>query len=234
MGLFGNDIRSLGTHAMKAQVIIGIACGMVGHISVAAAQSNVDPASKMSWSENCGYMNWFSAGTPAGALGVRVELAAGYAEGFIWAENVGWINLGRGGPYANTTGQNSGVNVNSLTGALTGFAWSENAGWINFSGGAMASPSNAARVDVAAGRLRGYAWGENVGWINLNAIPNGQHVKLVLCPADMNRDGGVDSDDVVVFFGFWDAGSVGADFNGDSGVDSDDVIDFFEQWDAGC
>jgi hypothetical protein len=50
----------------------------------------------------------------------------------------------------------------------------------------------------------------------------------------MTRDGGVDSDDVVVFFGFWDAGSVGADFNGDSGVDSDDVIDFFEQWDAGC
>jgi len=200
----------------------------------ALAQSNVDPASKMSWSENCGYMNWFDAGTPTGIQGARFDLAGGFAQGFIWAENIGWINLGNGGPYANTTGQNSGVNINPATGALTGLAWGENVGWINFSGGALATPSDPARVDVSAGRLRGYAWGENIGWINLDVLPVGQHVRLLICPADINGDGGVDSDDVIEFFALWDVGNIRADFNADEGVDGDDVIAFFTRWDQGC
>jgi hypothetical protein len=52
--------------------------------------------------------------------------------------------------------------------------------------------------------------------------------------ADFNGDGGIDSDDVIGFFGAWDAGNPDADFNGDFGVDSDDVIGFFARWDRGC
>jgi hypothetical protein len=54
------------------------------------------------------------------------------------------------------------------------------------------------------------------------------------CQADFNGDGGVDSDDVIVFFGAWDSSDPAADFTRDGGVDSDDVIAFFSAWDAGC
>jgi hypothetical protein len=52
------------------------------------------------------------------------------------------------------------------------------------------------------------------------------------CPADWNGDGGVDGDDVIAFFGEWDANN--ADYNGDGGTDGDDVIAFFADWDSGC
>lgn len=54
------------------------------------------------------------------------------------------------------------------------------------------------------------------------------------CVGDFTGDGAVDSDDVIAFFGAWDAGLSGADVTRDGGVDSDDVILFFARWDAGC
>ncbi|MFZ4575161.1 MAG: GC-type dockerin domain-anchored protein, partial [Phycisphaerales bacterium] len=54
------------------------------------------------------------------------------------------------------------------------------------------------------------------------------------CAADFTADGAVDGDDVIGFFGAWDAGELAADFNGDGGVDGDDVIAFFGAWDSGC
>ena len=54
------------------------------------------------------------------------------------------------------------------------------------------------------------------------------------CSADYNADGGVDSDDVIVFFSAWDVGEVRADYTADGGVDSDDIIAFFSDWDTGC
>lgn len=53
------------------------------------------------------------------------------------------------------------------------------------------------------------------------------------CPADFNRDGGVDVDDVVAFFGSWDSGTTTADVNRDGGVDGADVEAFFQYWEAG-
>ncbi len=160
----------------------------------ALAQSNVTPAAKSSWSENCGWMNWHDAGTPTGQQGAFLDMNAGFATGFVWAENLGWVNLGNGaGPYANTTGLNSGVNINTGTGALTGMAWSENAGWINFAGGALATPPNPARLDTTTGRLRGFAWGENIGWINLDLADDGLGKFVGVAPAgcdsiDFNND----------------------------------------------
>ncbi|MFN9992391.1 MAG: serine hydrolase, partial [Phycisphaerales bacterium] len=55
-----------------------------------------------------------------------------------------------------------------------------------------------------------------------------------VCRADVNRDGGVDGDDVIEFFTWWDVGTGAGDFNRDGGIDGDDVIEFFARWDFGC
>ena len=169
--------RGVLPRALRAGVpsVLGLALPALG-------QSDIDPADKFSWQENCGWMNWRDAG--GGAQGVRDR--ATYLSGFIWSENAGWINVGNGAPadgvaYSNTTGADFGVNIGP-DGNLSGFAWGENVEWINFNGGAMASPPQPARFDPAAGRFRGYAWGENIGWINLDLVAPGQFVKRVCYP----------------------------------------------------
>jgi hypothetical protein len=69
---------------------------------------------------------------------------------------------------------------------------------------------------------------------NSCASVTSQAATLTVCPADYDCSGGVDSDDVITFFGDWDASNIRADFNRDGGVDADDVIGFFGRWDAGC
>lgn len=54
----------------------------------------------------------------------------------------------------------------------------------------------------------------------------------VRCRADIDRSGGIDSDDVIAFFSLWDANQM--DYNEDGGTDGDDIIAFFADWDAGC
>jgi probable HAF family extracellular repeat protein len=56
----------------------------------------------------------------------------------------------------------------------------------------------------------------------------------VSCAADWNHDGGIDGDDVILFFQQWDENDIGADFTADGSVDGDDVIGFFGRWDLGC
>ena len=53
------------------------------------------------------------------------------------------------------------------------------------------------------------------------------------CPADFNRDGGVDGGDVVDFFAAWEGGESSADVNEDGGVDGSDTDVFFAAWEAG-
>jgi hypothetical protein len=61
-----------------------------------------------------------------------------------------------------------------------------------------------------------------------------QPAELAVCPSDVDCSSGSDGDDVLLFFGWWDAGDPLADFNADGSVDGDDVIAFFGRWDAGC
>ncbi|MFZ4573884.1 MAG: GC-type dockerin domain-anchored protein, partial [Phycisphaerales bacterium] len=77
--------------------------------------------------------------------------------------------------------------------------------------------------------IRVGGFGNRAGMIQLNVS-----ACTPACPADYNHDGGVDGDDVIAFFGDWDAGNNAADFNSDGGVDGDDVIQFFGHWDSGC
>ncbi len=130
-------------------------------IGLILGPSNIDPVNKWSWGENIGHMNWRDA--DSGNQGVVVN--ADHLEGHIWAENIGWINVGNGGgPYTNTDDTNYGVNILG-DGSLEGYAWAENVGWINFDTSATTNP---AEYDAGAERFRGYAWGENIGWINLD------------------------------------------------------------------
>ncbi len=157
--------------------------------SPALAQSSISSTNKFAWNENCGWMNWRDSGAPAGAQGARV--ASTYLAGFVWCENVGYLNLGDGTPgvtgahYTNASGQDHGVNI-LAGGDLAGYAWGENIGWVNFGTAPAVPPAQRARLDSAARRFRGYAWGENTGWINLDDATN--FVGLG-CYPDCNGDG---------------------------------------------
>ncbi|MHC4698637.1 MAG: hypothetical protein ACYTFA_18045, partial [Planctomycetota bacterium] len=137
---------------------------VVAVVGSVLAPSNIDPTHKFSWSENTGWWNWREAN--GGAEGVLV--GDEFLTGYVWGENMGWIDVGAGdGPYANTTGLDFGVNVLG-GGDLDGYAWSENRGWINFGWAASTANPERARFDSSANRFRGYAWAENDGWINLD------------------------------------------------------------------
>lgn len=203
---------------MKTRSTLGLTFFVLLLAPLAHAQSNVDPTDKWSWSENCGWMNWYDAGDPDGARGVVVEPT--HLRGFVWAENIGWINVGNGsGPYLNTTGTNYGVNIDP-DGTLWGYAWGENIGWINFEGGAMATPANPARIE--GGRVRGYAWGENIGWINLD--DNNAFVAFEApCQGDINADGTVDLADLNLVLANFGTATSSGDANGDGQVNLADL-----------
>lgn len=168
------------------------------------APSNVDPARKLAWQENCGWLNW-RHGAPMPADGVRVTDT--FVAGFIWAENVGWINLGNGSPldgvhYPNdpTDSTTFGVNADPNTGDLSGLAWGENVGWISFDTQAALGPyRQQARLDVCENRLLGYAWGENIGWINLDDAMHFIALGPVCVPGDIACDGVITLSDYETF-----------------------------------
>lgn len=82
--------------------------------------------------------------------------------GYVWLENVGWVQLDYDGVAGatNTTSTNWGV-INDGNGNLGGYAWGENIGWINF------HPTNS-QVIISGGNFSGYAWSENIGWIKFD------------------------------------------------------------------
>ncbi|VAX39033.1 hypothetical protein MNBD_PLANCTO03-264 [hydrothermal vent metagenome] len=54
------------------------------------------------------------------------------------------------------------------------------------------------------------------------------------CMADFNRDGVVNTLDVIDFFDAWAIGDPSADLNGDGSVDTRDVLTYLNAWTVGC
>ncbi|MFZ4572790.1 MAG: immunoglobulin domain-containing protein, partial [Phycisphaerales bacterium] len=108
-------------------------------------------------------------------------------------------------------------------------------------GGGTVSGANAVRL-VIAGSQPADAGVYTCLATNLCGEDLSEPISLVVAPrcpwsggcfADYDASGGIDSDDVIVFFTDWDGGDACADVDGSGGVDSDDVIAFFTAWDGG-
>jgi hypothetical protein len=128
------------------------------------AQTTIDPTNKYAWGANIGFTNWRPSDVDGVAIGDN------FCSAYIYAANVGWINMGSGSPangiqYSNTSAADFGVNC--MAGAsgeknLRGFAYGANIGWVNFED--IGNP----RVILSTGQLRGFVYSANCGWINLD------------------------------------------------------------------
>lgn len=138
-----------------------------------SAADTIDPAddgSQFAWSENAG---WFNA-EPLSDGGPGALVWQFRAEGWIWAENIGWISLSCGNTQSCQTVDYEVTNDGA--GNLAGFAWSENAGWVSFACEntlSCATVDYRVVVDPATGELSGWAWSENLGWISFSCINTG-------------------------------------------------------------
>jgi len=111
-----------------------------------------------------------------------VTVASDKITGYVWTENIGWINL------SPTT---AGV-TNDVSGNLSGWAWGENVGWISFS---CENTSSCGNVNYGVtidfdGLFNGYAWGENIGWINFELVSQTDSVVLTSWgTGELDQDG---------------------------------------------
>ncbi len=123
-----------------------------------ASVFNIDNTNKWAYGTNIGWLNFKDSNG-------GMQVFSDHLEGYVWAENVGWIRLGTyesGGThtYANDAAGTYGIN-NDGCGNLSGYAWGTNIGWVNF------NPSDSqVTIDPLTGDFDGYAWAENVGWIH--------------------------------------------------------------------
>jgi len=125
-----------------------------------SAQSTINTGNRFAYGANIGWQDWRVDGANGAVLGEYV------CTGYIYAANVGWINLGGGIPangihYQNNSASDFGVNHDGL-GNLRGYAWGANIGWVNFEN------QGAPRLDLGTGKLIGSIYSANVGWISLS------------------------------------------------------------------
>jgi hypothetical protein len=133
---------------------------LVSTVAVCSALSTINPANKYACGANFGWMDWRGDANSGAVIGEYV------CSGYIWAANVGWINLGNGAPtngirYQNVSANDFGLNHDGQ-GHLRGYAYGANIGWIHF------EAIGATKVDLKTGRLGGYAYSANCGWISLS------------------------------------------------------------------
>lgn len=71
-------------------------------------------------------------------------------------------------------------------------------------------------------------------WTDSHEVPPEPDPIVLPCVADMNGDGTVNTQDVLMFLNAWAAGDPSADINGDGEVNTQDVLAFLNLWAAGC
>src|SRR5260221_4791763 len=96
----------------------------------AYAATTINRVNRCAFGPNLGWTDWRADAANGAVIGEYV------CSGYIYAANVGWINLGGGTPtngiyYQNLSASDFGVNQDGL-GNLRGHAYGANIGWINF------------------------------------------------------------------------------------------------------
>ncbi len=72
------------------------------------------------------------------------------------------------------------------------------------------------------------------GGTTVEAVSDGTISIVEFCEADFDRNGVVDTLDVLAFLGAWAAGDPEADMNNDGEIDTLDVLTFLNFWNMGC
>ena len=180
---------------------------------LARGQSTIDSANRFAHGANVGWMDWRADATSGAVIGEYV------CSGFIYAANIGWLNLGTARPangirYQNNSAIDFGVNHDGL-GNLRGYAYGANVGWISF------EDSGAPKVDLQTGRLSGFIYGANIGWISLGNAVAFVQTDAIAPGADSDGDGIADA------FEYQFAGNLGT-MNAVSDFDRDGFTDLEE------
>ena len=217
---------------IRALICFCILSAFVFYATAGNPTTDVREPDVYSWGENVGFLNF--NGVPNGMNTVQllpVRLNPTTLSGFVWAENIGWVNLGNGmlsdgNQYQNIDGTDFGVNIDPASGDLFGFAWGENVGWINFdTRTSLASFSQHARLNTNGMRLNGYAWGENIGWVNLD--DEIVHIRFK-CAVDFNNDNAIDFFDISLFL------QNRFDLDNSGVFDFFDISSFLSEFALGC
>jgi hypothetical protein len=151
------------------RIWIIISCALVfftGALSLRASVTNgvIDTTFRSSiFSGGFGRLN---AGkyTDTALSSYNVEINDNSLTGYMWGEQVGWINLNCSN--TNTCGTNNFKVANTKYGIISGYAWGENTGWINF--GPFLNNSATTVTINNSGEFNGYAWTQNYGWIKFS------------------------------------------------------------------
>ena len=113
----------------------------------ATAQTTINSANRLAYGANVAWMDLRADGVNGVAVGEYV------CSGFIYASNIGWMNLGGGNPangvrYQNNSASDFGINHDGR-GNLRGSAYAANVGWISF------EDRGAPTVDLLTGNFSG-------------------------------------------------------------------------------
>jgi len=149
------------------------------------AATTINVTNKFACGANVGWLDW-RGDTNSGAI-----IGEFVCSGYIYAANVGWINLGSGAPtdgiqYQNNSASDYGVNHDGL-GNLRGYAYGANIGWVNF------ETNGAPKVDLVTGKLSGAIYSANCGWISMSNAFAFVQTDVIAPGADTDGDGIADA-----------------------------------------
>ncbi|MBP7804775.1 MAG: carboxypeptidase regulatory-like domain-containing protein [Candidatus Pacebacteria bacterium] len=107
--------------------------------------------------------------------GTAVTVTTSGLTGYIWSEDLGWINLAP---------TNSGV-LNTSAGVLSGYAWGSTASWVNFD-----TTNSGVTINTSTGEFSGYAWVSSGGWMKFDCAIADACVKTDWRPSSGTAGGG--------------------------------------------
>jgi len=170
--------------------------------------TTINPTNNLAYGANLGWIDC------RGDTNNGVVIGEYVCSGFLYAANVGWINLGNGSPpsgtnYQNISASDFGVNHDGF-GNLRGYAYGANIGWINF------ETNGAPRVNLKNGKLNGYVWSANCGWISLSNTTAFVQTDAIARGTDSDADGISDGWELVNFGNLSPSATTDADGDGAS------------------